>query len=125
VLRGEAEVRMREEVVVRAARSGRAVRGVAGVGAGSGSGAGSGAKRSAAAAELTSEQAEVFERLRVWRAEEAKRQGVPGYVVFGDATLAALAVHAPSDDAGLLSISGIGEVKLERYGAAVLAELQG
>jgi ATP-dependent DNA helicase RecQ len=117
VLRGEAEVHMREEVVVRAGRSGRAVRGV--VGAGSGAGA----KRSAAAAELTQEQAEVFERLRVWRAEEAKRQGVPGYVVFSDATLAALAVHVPSDETGLLAISGIGEVKLERYGAAVLGVL--
>lgn len=114
VLRGEAEVHMREEVVALAGRSGRAARGS------SGAGSGGVAKRSAAAAELTSEQTEVFERLRAWRAEEAKRQGVPGYVVFSDATLAALAVHVPSDEAGLLSISGIGEVKLERYGAAVL-----
>lgn len=115
VLRGETEVHMREEVVVRAGRSGRAVRGASSAGAGS--------KRSAAAAELTTEQAEVFERLRAWRAEEAKKQGVPGYVVFSDATLAALSAHVPSDDAGLLAISGIGEVKLERYGAAVLGVL--
>ncbi|WP_205881299.1 DNA helicase RecQ [Leucobacter viscericola] len=119
VLRGETEVHMREEVVVRAGRSGRAVRGS------SSSGSGAGAKRSAAAADLTSEQAEVFERLRVWRSEEAKRQGVPGYVVFSDATLAALSAHLPSDDAGLLAISGIGDVKLERYGAAVLEVLRG
>ena len=114
VLRGEAEVHMREEVFVRASRSGRAVRGSSG-----------GSKRSAAAAELDAEQGEVFERLRAWRAEEAKRQGVPGYVVFGDATLAALAVHMPGNDEELLKISGIGEVKLERYGAAVLAALAG
>ena len=114
VLRGEAEVHMREEVFVRASRSGRAVRGSS-----------AGAKRSAAAAELDAEQGEVFERLRAWRAEEAKRQGVPGYVVFGDATLAALAVHMPGTDEELLKISGIGEVKLERYGAAVLAALAG
>lgn len=114
VLRGEAEVHMREEVFVRASRSGRAVRGSS-----------AGAKRSAAAAELDAEQGEVFERLRAWRAEEAKRQGVPGYVVFGDATLAALAVHMPGSDEELLKISGIGEVKLERYGAAVLAALAG
>lgn len=114
VLRGEAEVHMREEVFVRASRSSRSVRG-----------ASAGAKRSAAAAELDAEQGEVFERLRSWRAEEAKRQGVPGYVVFGDATLAALAVHKPGNDEELLKISGIGEVKLERYGAAVLAALAG
>ena len=115
VLRGEEQVMMREEVVARAARSGRGSRGTR-------SGL-TGAKQSAAAAELTPEQGEVFERLRAWRAEEAKRQGVPGYVVFGDATLAALAVHRPGTDPELLAISGIGEVKLERYGAAVLALL--
>ncbi|UOQ57736.1 DNA helicase RecQ [Leucobacter allii] len=113
VLRGEEAVQMREEVVVRAAgtRGGRAVRGAAGE------------KRSAAAAELAPEQAEVFERLRAWRAGEARTQGVPGYVVFGDATLAALAVHRPANDEELLAISGIGQVKLERYGAAVLEVL--
>ncbi|MFC5339015.1 DNA helicase RecQ [Leucobacter denitrificans] len=109
VLRGEAQVHMREEVIARkASRS-----------------SGGGSKRSAAAADLTPEQAEVFERLRAWRADEAKEQGVPGYVVFGDATLAALAVHQPTTDDGLLAISGIGQVKLERYGAAVLMVLAG
>nr|WP_232225414.1 DNA helicase RecQ [Leucobacter salsicius] len=120
VLRGEAAVHMREEVLARAAASGtgtrgRRVRGASGAGA-----SGSGSKQSAAAADLTPAQSEVFERLRAWRAEEAKRQGVPGYVVFGDATLAALSVHAPASDDQLLAISGIGAVKLERYGAAVL-----
>lgn len=114
VLRGEETVRMREEVVTRAA-GGRA-RGGRGE-------AGSGSKRSAAAADLSPEQAEVFERLREWRAGEARKQGVPGYVVFGDATLAALAVHRPSSDEEMLAISGIGQVKLERYGAAVLEAL--
>ncbi|QZY53500.1 DNA helicase RecQ [Leucobacter tenebrionis] len=114
VLRGEERVMMREEVVARAARGGR----TAGAGSGSGS-----SKRSAAAADLSPEQAEIFERLREWRAGEARKQGVPGYVVFGDATLAALAVHRPSSDEEMLAISGIGQVKLERYGAAVLEVL--
>lgn len=114
VLRGEEQVLMREEVITRAAGDGSS-RG--------GSSRGGASKRSAAAADLTSDQAEVFERLRAWRAEEAREQGVPGYVVFGDATLAALAAHHPSDDEGLLAISGIGQVKLERYGAAVLEVL--
>ena len=115
VLRGEEEVRMREEVVARGAGGGR-----------SRSRTASGApKQSAAAADLSPEQSEVFERLREWRAGEAKRQGVPGYVVFGDATLAALALHAPQSDEQLLAISGIGQVKLERYGEAVLKVLAG
>ncbi|GAB2565492.1 DNA helicase RecQ [Leucobacter ruminantium] len=110
VQRGEMPVLMREEVIVRSGGRSRY-------------GSGGGAKRSAAAAELSPEQAEVFERLRAWRAGEAKEQGVPGYVVFGDTTLAALAVHRPSTDEELLAISGIGQVKLERYGAAVLGVL--
>ncbi|KTR87443.1 DNA helicase RecQ [Leucobacter chromiiresistens] len=114
VLRGEESVMMREEVVSRAAAGGR--------GRASRSGGG-GEKRSAAAADLTPDQAEIFERLRAWRAGEARAQGVPGYVVFGDATLAALAVHEPKTDEELLAISGIGQVKLERYGAAVLEAL--
>ncbi|MGJ0204968.1 DNA helicase RecQ [Leucobacter sp. gxy201] len=108
VQRGEVSVHMREEVMTRAGGGGRQA---------------SGSKRSAAAAELSPEQAEVFERLRAWRAAEAKEQGVPGYVVFGDATLAALAAHLPTNDEQLLAISGIGQVKLERYGAAVLEVL--
>ena len=115
VLRGEETVRMREEVVARAAAGSRA--------RGSRGESGSGSKRSAAAADLSPDQAEVFERLREWRAGEAKKQGVPGYVVFGDATLAALAVHRPTTDEEMLAISGIGQVKLERYGAAVLEAL--
>ena len=107
VLRGEEQVLMREEVMAR-------------VGSPRGSG---GVKRSAAAAALSQAQAEVFERLRRWRAAEAKEQGVPGYVVFGDATLAALATHQPTTPDGLLAISGIGQVKLERYGEAVLRVL--
>lgn len=116
VLRGEEQVMMREEVVVKAG----AARGARGVRAG---GSAAGSKRSAAAADLSPEQAECFERLREWRAGEARKQGVPGYVVFGDATLAALAVHRPASDDEMLAISGIGQVKLERYGAAVLEVL--
>ena len=112
VLRGETTVLMREVPAPR--RGGRS--------AGRGS-AGGGSKRSAAAADLTPEQAEVFERLRQWRAAEAKEQGVPGYVVFSDATLAALAAHRPTQRAALTAIQGIGDVKLERYGDAVLAVL--
>ena len=110
VLAGAETVMMREEVIARA---------------GGGSRTAAGTKRSAAAAELTEEQAEVFERLREWRAAEAREQGVPGYVVFGDATLAALALHRPASDEEMLAISGIGQVKLERYGEAVLAVLEG
>jgi DNA helicase-2/ATP-dependent DNA helicase PcrA len=45
---------------------------------------------------------------------------VPAYVVFSDATLQAIAEAAPGSVAELAAIPGVGAVKLERYGAAVL-----
>ncbi|GAA3590759.1 DNA helicase RecQ [Klugiella xanthotipulae] len=79
--------------------------------------------RSAAAAELTEAQLPVFEALRAWRAAEAREQGVPAYIVFGDATLRACAVELPRTAEALLGISGIGEQKHARYGEALLAVL--
>ncbi|HEX6936110.1 MAG TPA: ATP-dependent DNA helicase UvrD2 [Actinomycetes bacterium] len=67
----------------------------------------------------------LFERLREWRAEQAREQSVPAYVVFTDATLTALAEVRPSTEAELLAVSGVGRSKLERYGAAVLALVAG
>ena len=63
----------------------------------------------------------MFERLREWRAEQAKEASVPAYVVFTDLTLIALAEARPATDTELLAISGVGRTKLERYGADVLA----
>ncbi len=64
---------------------------------------------------------ELFERLRTWRGEQAKAASVPAYVVFTDATLTALAELRPTTERALLSVSGIGKTKLDRYGADVLA----
>ena len=62
-----------------------------------------------------------FERLKAWRRDRARADGVPAYVVFHDATLAAIAELAPGDLAGLATVSGVGPTKLERYGDEVLA----
>ncbi|MFW5416571.1 ATP-dependent DNA helicase UvrD2 [Nocardiopsis sp. CNT-189] len=64
---------------------------------------------------------ELLERLREWRKATAAAQKVPAYVVFTDATLQAVAEHVPGSTAQLSRISGVGAVKLERYGEAVLA----
>ncbi|WP_285757922.1 ATP-dependent DNA helicase UvrD2 [Nocardiopsis ansamitocini] len=63
----------------------------------------------------------LLERLRDWRRETATEQKVPAYVVFTDATLQAIAEREPSGVTQLAGISGVGAVKLERYGQAVLA----
>jgi DNA helicase-2/ATP-dependent DNA helicase PcrA len=64
---------------------------------------------------------ELLDRLRGWRSEVAREQQVPGYVIFTDATLTAIAEQRPADSAALVRIPGIGARKLERYGPAVLA----
>jgi ATP-dependent DNA helicase RecQ len=83
------------------------------------------AKRSATAtAGLEAEAARLWERLRAWRAGIAKEHGVPAYVVFHDATLAELARARPQSEAELGQISGVGQRKLERYGADLLELLR-
>ncbi|MFE2756843.1 ATP-dependent DNA helicase UvrD2 [Actinosynnema sp. NPDC059335] len=68
---------------------------------------------------------ELLTRLRAWRADRARELKVPAYVVFTDATLVAIAEQRPEDVAGLVSISGIGAAKLDRYGDDVLALVRG
>ena len=65
----------------------------------------------------------LFEHLRALRKRLADSQGVPAYVVFSDATLAAMAALRPTTPEELLRVSGVGQVKLERYGDAFLAVL--
>ncbi|HLU34013.1 MAG TPA: ATP-dependent DNA helicase UvrD2 [Natronosporangium sp.] len=67
----------------------------------------------------------LYERLREWRRVTAAAQEVPAYVVFTDATLAALAERRPTTEAELAAIGGIGPRKLELYGAAVRALIRG
>jgi ATP-dependent DNA helicase RecQ len=76
-------------------------------------------------ADLDDGARDLFEQLRAWRADQAKEQGVPAYVVFGDATLRALATERPQTETALSGISGIGAAKLERYGEDVLGILAG
>jgi len=78
------------------------------------------AAKSKAGAELPVEARPLFERLREWRAGVAREQGVPAYIVFGDATLRGIALTRPSSLEQLGTISGVGEKKHESYGEGVL-----
>ncbi|MFF8358629.1 DNA helicase RecQ [Streptomyces chartreusis] len=90
---------------------------------GSGSGARGEKKAKAAAAELPQELVPAFEALRAWRAEQAREQGVPAYVIFHDATLREIVTVWPASVRELGSISGVGEKKLATYGEGVLEVL--
>ena len=101
VLRGEAPVPLRRDVLGRG--------GTARV------------KKSPSADAVAEGDRDLFEALRAWRAGAAKEQGVPAYIVFGDATLRALAEQRPASAQALEGITGIGAKKREAYGDAVLA----
>ena len=74
----------------------------------------------AAAVDLSEADAAVFERLRAWRADAAREQGVPAYVIFHDAALRQIAALAPSTLGELSAVNGVGENKLARYGQQIL-----
>ncbi|MEV7285540.1 DNA helicase RecQ [Streptomyces sp. NPDC093252] len=112
VLRREREVPLRKEPKkVPAARSGGS--------------RGERKGKSSAAAELPQALAPAFEALRAWRAEQAREQGVPAYVIFHDATLREIATQWPGSVRELGGISGVGEKKLATYGEGVLEVLGG
>ncbi|MFM9881167.1 MAG: DNA helicase RecQ [Burkholderiaceae bacterium] len=78
----------------------------------------------AAAAALLDAAAQArFAALKAWRGEVARAHGLPAYVIFHDATLAALAQTCPQTVAELQGISGMGAKKLDAYGAEVLRVL--
>ncbi len=81
-------------------------------------------KPRAAAAELPEELLPAFEALRAWRAEQAREQGVPAYVIFHDATLREIVTIWPTSVAQLGTVGGVGEKKLATYGEGVLAVLE-
>ncbi|MGB6456390.1 MAG: 3'-5' exonuclease, partial [Streptosporangiaceae bacterium] len=79
-----------------------------------------GAAGQAVAADQAGADDPLFQRLREWRLVVAREQSVPAYVVFSDATLQAIAAARPGTRAELAGVSGVGAVKLDRYGSAVL-----
>jgi ATP-dependent DNA helicase RecQ len=64
-----------------------------------------------------------FAALKAWRAEAAREHNLPAYIVFHDATLAAMAQQQPATLDALGTISGVGAKKLEAYGSDILRVL--
>ncbi|MEJ7931497.1 DNA helicase RecQ [Ramlibacter sp. AN1015] len=106
VLRGEQTVTLREGVAAPSGGRRRA----------------GGPKPTAAAvaAGLTDDGQLRFAALKAWRAEVAREHNLPAYVIFHDATLAAIAAQDPRTLSDLQGISGLGAKKLQAYGEEVL-----
>ena len=108
VLRGEQTVLLREAQAKAAPKSRRRA-----------------AQASAAAADLGPDAQVRFINLKAWRAEVAREHNLPAYVIFHDATLAAIAERNPQSPADLQGISGMGASKLDKYGEEVLRVCRG
>ncbi len=106
VLRGEVPVQLRESVSTPASRKSKRP------------GAGSAVIKAPIA--LDGEGLLRYAALKAWRAEVAREHNLPAYVIFHDATLAAIAKRAPQTLDDLQGISGIGAKKLEAYAQEVL-----
>jgi superfamily II DNA helicase RecQ len=70
--------------------------------------------------ELTAEDEALVARLKAWRAGEAKRLGLPAYMVLNDRTVTALAQARPENPRQLLDVDGMGPAKVEKFGEAIL-----
>ncbi|MFV0359955.1 HRDC domain-containing protein, partial [Tropicimonas sp.] len=101
ILRGEANLTLRKDSVVRAG------------------------DRPSARALVAEEDAPLLSALKARRRALAEAAGVPAYVVFTDRTLTEMAEQRPADLDGMARIGGVGATKLERYGAIFLEVIAG
>ena len=104
LLRGETTVRVREDTQLPAARKSKSRR---------------------TPSEIAPHDEPLWEALRECRRQLAAEHNVPPYVIFHDATLKQMAAERPADLAALLTIGGVGQAKLARYGERFLAVLHG
>ncbi|MBF0585970.1 DNA helicase RecQ [Prosthecochloris sp. N3] len=77
-------------------------------------------KKNAPAAHDGAYDRTLFEQLRTLRKELADRENVPPYIIFSDRSLRDMATIFPEDEESMLTVSGVGKVKLERYGEVFL-----
>jgi ATP-dependent DNA helicase RecQ len=68
---------------------------------------------------------DLFERLKRWRGEQARRQQVPAYVVLHNSHLEEIAARKPGTIHELGTIKGIGLRRAARYGEELLALVRG
>ncbi len=75
---------------------------------------------SSVASDLSPADEALFQLLRKWRADTAREQAVPAYVILHDKTLRELAEVRPVSHGLLAGITGMGSAKIEHYGAELL-----
>jgi ATP-dependent DNA helicase RecQ len=71
------------------------------------------------------EASSLFELLRQIRTTEAKKRGVPPYIIFGDKALKEMALHKPTTKETFLKINGVGDKKLKQFGELFMGAIRG
>jgi ATP-dependent DNA helicase RecQ len=74
---------------------------------------------------LSDEQRRLDERLRAWRKAESEKMGLPQFFVLGTSALRSIVLERPKTLKQLQGIQGIGQEKLERFGAGILEVCNG
>ena len=72
----------------------------------------------------TEREERLWQALRQWRQAHARAEEVPAYVICGDKTLRELVEQQPQTPAALHDIYGLGEAKIQKFGAELLAVCQ-
>ncbi len=126
LLRGERTLRMRRPRAETARSAGRGARRTAGTATAGAAGGRASARAAGSASADASTPGDgvaadaLFERLREWRRATATQRGVPPYVIFHDSVLRAIAQQRPASLAALAAVGGVGERKLDAYGATLI-----
>ncbi len=63
----------------------------------------------------------LFQTLRKWRADKARAEALPPYIIASDATLRAVATQRPKEHDALANVRGFGPKKVESYGDEIIA----
>nr|HRC62211.1 HRDC domain-containing protein [Dehalococcoidia bacterium] len=63
----------------------------------------------------------LYQRLRAWRLQRAREDGVPAYTLFSDRTARELASRRPADEDALRSVWGMGDARVREFGRDLLA----
>ncbi|MEE6758671.1 RQC domain-containing protein, partial [Limosilactobacillus pontis] len=79
--------------------------------------------RSSTTVDETPEQAALFELLRKQRRKLADDQGVPPFMIFSDRTLHDMVRLQPQTPADFLTVNGVGQAKLKKYGQIMMDEI--
>ena len=81
-------------------------------------------KKASTAADAVPHDSELFDELKRTRMSLAKKENVPPYIIFSDATLIEMAAYMPLDLADMRKMSGVGDLKLEKYGKDFLFDIR-